>query len=201
MSVLESFLYKTEGAYLEDGQTTSDVDDAIEYAIDKDEPGLEDVNLAKDFVTDKSYGSNPGALTYGPDSYTQHENMKVSETNMADSLTGDSKPAATSNDDSNVEMDECSGKGTGSNNDSVEESEFLTPDELFNLYQESCVEVMRESKAAIGAKYKKKVKAAKAFKAKKMADKTASKKRSKLEAAAYTPGGINSVLEQILDSK
>ena len=196
MSILESLLYKTEGAYMENGQTSSDVDDAIEYAIDKDEPGLEDVNLAKDLVTDKSFGSNPGVLTYGPDSYTQHENMKVSETDMADSLTGDSKAAETSSDDSKVEMGECSG-----NSNLDESSEFLTPDELFNLYQESCVEVMRESKAAIGAKYKKKVKAAKAFKAKKLADKTASQKRLKLEAAAYTPGGVNSVLEQILDSK
>ena len=88
------------------------------------------------------------------------------------------------------------GKGT-----KVEESAYLTESELFNLYQEATLEVLRESKAEIAEKYKDKKEAAKKIKAKKLANDNVKKKKEALEGAIYSRGGVNSVLEQILDAR
>ena len=132
-------------------------------------------------------------------------------TDEADSEFGDkttSSGSSSSPSPSSVK-DECdtpSNKGTKwqDANESYDygltESEMLTADELFNIYSEAVVEVLRESKKAITAKYNEKKAIAKRFKAKKLADKSKAAKKQKLEEAAIS-GGFNSVMEQILDAR
>ena len=119
----------------------------------------------------------------------------------------DKSTSSSSSNSSTTKIDECDGPSGGVKKMGIEgaemnlsESEMLTADELFNIYSEAVVEVLRESKKAITKKYNEKKTIAKQFKAKKLAEKSKGAKKQKLEEAAMS-GGFNSVMEQILDAR
>lgn len=95
-----------------------------------------------------------------------------------------------------------SSKKTVNPNDDKMESAMLTEQELADIYTECVAEVIRESKAKINEKYKKKKADAKKFKAKKLADKKKQKDdeldiMSKKDKKGVKEGAVNEIMDQI----
>lgn len=188
-------------------QLLEGADRFLEEAMDKDDcvdcnigDAIKDVNF-NDLTSNAQIpgvSDNPGDLTVGPDVHQE----------VCGNGTDDAKSANKPVEEGKCGQG-CCGKGTkceGAEMDMDEqvqgltESEMLTADELFNIYSEAVVEVLRESKKAITKKYTEKKDLAKKFKAKKLAEKSKSAKKQKLEEAAVS-GNFNTVMEQILDAR
>lgn len=192
-SMIDQLLEAADELLNKDSTENSDcVDCAIDNALQND-PNFGDVT-ANAKIADVS--DNPGDLTVGPDVHQESNNCgkgtdseEKPETVVADSAKcgkGTKCEGAEMNMDKQVQ--------------GLSESEMLTADELFNIYSEAVVEVLREAKKEIAQKYTEKKDLAKKFKAKKLAEKNKAAKKQKLEEAAMN-GNFNTVMEQILDAR
>lgn len=176
--------------------TDEEVTDTITAAIGtQDAMGITDVNKASTEVLPAGASTDPNALVYDKDLYSQPENKGMEDIQVAGTVQN--KPVDDAVTSTEVKPDNQTKAATEAAEDVATEAVTLTPDEMRLIYTECVGEFICEHKVELNTMYEAKLARAKEFLSVKKAQKKAEEEKAKKAKAVKESADLNDTIAQV----